>query len=429
MLALGVLLTAGSAVFVTGEFCLVTVDPATVEAGGVRQGWRYRSLLRAHSNLALGLSSAQLGVTVTTILFGYTAQPAVDSLLSALLGATPLVPWLATAIAVVLGLLLVNLFSMLFGELIPKKYALSNPYRTALHTVPVVRGFARIARPLIWVLLYSANGILRILGIEPREQLSSARTPDELRSLVQHSADEGTLDEHTATLLTNSIELAELSARDVMTDRMRVNVIPRDATAQDVIAVARKGGHSRFPVIGEDRDDVLGIVTLRRAVAVPYEKRAEVPAAALMVEAPRVPETVRLGPLLVELRSFGVQIAVVVDEYGGTSGIVTLEDVIEELVGDVADEHDRRRAAVRRAADGSWLLPGVTRPDELREQTGLQVPEDAAYETLAGLIMARLGRLPVVGDEIEVDDHGQVVALKVAAMSGRRVERVRVSQR
>ena len=176
--------------------------------------------------------------------------------------------------------------------------------------------------------------------------------------------------------------------------------------------------------IGESRDDIVGVVHLRRAIGVPFDRRPEVPVAALMVETPRVPETVRLGPLLVELRDLGLQMAVVVDEYGGTSGVVTLEDVIEELVGDVADEHDRRRASTTRSADGSWLLPGVLRPDELAEVTGLQVPDDGPYETLGGLLMSELGRIPTTGDEIVV---GRVI-LQVEAMAGRRVERVRVRE-
>jgi CBS domain containing-hemolysin-like protein len=192
-------------------------------------------------------------------------------------------------------------------------------------------------------------------------------------------------------------------------------------SAADVIALARTSGHSRFLVIGDSADDVVGLVHLRRAVAVPYEKRAEVPAAALMVDVPRVPETVHLGPLLVELRQGG-QLAVVVDEYGGTSGVVTLEDVVEELVGDVADEHDRRRQSAAQSADGSWLLAGVLRPDELAEVTGLRVPEDGPYETIGGLLMYVLGRIPEQGDEVVVDR----VRLVVERMAGRRVERVRV---
>ena len=437
MVALGVLLTAGTAVFVASEFSLVTLDPAVV-GGDDEEGdspppghgpsaarppdRRDRAVRAGLKHLSTELSSAQVGITVTTILLGYTAQPALLSLFSAAFAGTALGAGVASVLAGVLALLVVNAFSMLFGELIPKNFALSTPHATARAAVPVQRVFTTLFRPLISVLNGSANTLLRRMGVEPREELSGARSASELVSLVRRSAQEGTLEQSVATLLANSLELDELSARDVMTDRLRMSVVERDTTAADVVALARRTGHSRFPVIGDDRDDVVGLVHLRRAVGVPHDRRAEVPAAALMVDAPRVPETVRLGPLLVELRGLGLQMAVVVDEYGGTSGIVTLEDVVEELVGDVADEHDPRRAGVVRGTDGSWVVPGVLRPDELAERTGLEVPEAPAYETLGGLVMAVLGRVPVVGDEVQVDD----VRLRVEAMDSRRVERVRV---
>ncbi|WP_435736638.1 hemolysin family protein [Cellulosimicrobium sp. PMB13] len=437
MVALGVLLTAGTAVFVAGEFSLVTLDPAVVGSGDDptdeegdrpdgRSDRRDRSVRAALKHLSTELSSAQVGITLTTILLGYTAQPALLSLLADGLGRTPLSQAVAGVLAGILALVVVNAFSMVVGELIPKNFALSAPYATARQVVPVQRQFTKLFRPVISVLNGSANAILRRVGVEPREELSGARSATELAALVRRSAQEGTLDVSVATLLTNSIELDTLSAVDVMTDRMRMVVVDRDATAADVVDAARRTGHSRFPVIGDDRDDVVGLVHLRRAVAVPHERRPEVPAAALMVDAPRVPETVRLGPLLVELRGFGLQMAVVVDEYGGTAGVVTLEDVVEELVGDVADEHDRRRAGAARRADGSWFVPGVLRPDELTEVTGLRVPEDAAYETLGGLVMSRLGRVPVTGDEVVVGEGAERVVVRVEAMEGRRVERVNV---
>ena len=297
-------------------------------------------------------------------------------------------------VAGILAIILVNGFSMVVGELIPKNLAISRPLPTARMVAPLQRGFTSALRPLIVAFNGSANKLLRSFGVEPREELSGGRSPQELAALVRRSAEVGTLDESTATLLTNSIEFTELTAVDVMTDRLRLVVVRREESAADVVDLARRTGHSRFPVIGDSSDDIVGLVHLRRAIGVPYERRSDVPAAALMVEAPRVPETVHLGPLLVELRELGLQMAVVVDEYGGTSGVVTLEDVVEELVGDVADEHDRRRASTTRSADGSWLLPGVLRPDELAEVTGLHVPADGPYETLGGLLMSELGRIP-----------------------------------
>lgn len=423
MVALGVLLTAGTAVFVASEFSLVTLDPALVEAESEhKQDRRSRSVLVALKHLSTELSSAQVGITITTILLGYTAQPALVNLLSPVFDGAAWTGTAAAAITVTISLLIVNLFSMLVGELIPKNFALSHPLGTARTVMPIQRVFTRVLHPVIIGLNEAANVLLRRMGVEPREELSGARSAPELASLVKRSALVGTLDLGTARLLTNSIELEDLTAADAMTDRMRLAVVARDDSAADVIALSRRTGHSRFPVIGESRDDIVGLVHIRRAVAVPRERRAEVPAGALMDEAPTVPETVRLGPLLVMLREFGMQMAVVVDEYGGTSGAVTLEDVVEELVGEVADEHDVRRVGAARQQDGSWTLPGLLRPDELTEATGLVVPDSPAYETIGGLIMAELGRIPDVGDEVLTEG----VRLRVVAMDGRRVDRLRV---
>lgn len=425
LVGLGVLLTAGTAIFVAAEFALVTLDPGLVDrdlAG--QQDIRATSVRKALHQLSTQLSGAQVGITVTTILLGYTAQPALATLLTGPLDSTPLARGAATGLAAVLSLIVVNVFSMIFGELVPKNAALSSPLATARAVAPLQRGFTAALRPLILLLNGSANALLRRIGVEPREELSGGRSAQELVALVRRSAAAGTLDEGTAILLANSIELDTLTAVDVMTDRTRMAVVRREDSAADVVALARETGHSRFPVIGDSHDDVLGLVHLRRAISVPYKRRAKVPAPALMDPAPRVPETVTLGPLLVELREHGLQMAVVVDEYGGTSGVVTLEDVVEELVGDVADEHDPRRAGVHLLGDGVWSVPGLLRPDELTEQTGLVVPEEGAYETLGGLVMALLGRVPVVGDVVQVAG----VMLRVEAMDGRRVTRVRLTE-
>ena len=424
MVVLGIALTLGTAIFVAAEFAFVTLDPALVEREMQRRpDRRSESVRKALAQMSTQLSGAQVGITLTTILLGYTTQPALASLLTGPLELSPLSRGAVAGLAGVLSLLLVNFFSMLFGELVPKNMALSRPLETARTVSPLQRGFTTALAPVITALNGSANSLLRWFGIEPREELSGGRSPQELISLVRRSAEFGTLDAGTATLLTNSIELDTLTAVDVMTDRTRMEVVRREDTAEDVVRRARATGHSRFPVIDTSHDDIVGIVHLRRAVAVPFDRRSEVPAAALMDDAPRVPETVRLGPLLVELREHGLQMAVVVDEYGGTAGVVTLEDVIEELVGEVADEHDPRRAGVHRTGEDSWSVPGLLRPDELSESTGLVVPDDGAYETLGGLLMAVLGRLPHAGDVVQLPG----VRLQVEQMDGRRVDRVRAT--
>jgi CBS domain containing-hemolysin-like protein len=278
-----------------------------------------------------------------------------------------------------------------------------------------------VARPLILLLNGSANRVLRAAGIEPQEELSGARTPDELASMVLRSAEAGTLDPATAQLVTRSLGFADRTAADVMTPRVRCTPVQREESAARVIELCRETGHSRFPVVEDDLDDVIGVVHVKKAVSVPYERRSDVPAGALMVDTLVVPESIRLDPLLAQLREQGLQMAIVVDEYGGTSGVVTLEDVVEELVGEVADEHDRVRQSGRMLRDGSWVVPGLWRPDELSERVGIEVPDDANYETVGGFVMARLGRVPVGGDEVSVDDG----RLRVLRMDGRRVDRLR----
>ncbi|UNX53997.1 hemolysin family protein [Georgenia sp. TF02-10] len=424
MVLLGVVLTAGTAVFVAAEFSLVALDPGTVDRRVAAGDRRAAGVSKALRHLSLGLSSAQVGITLTTILLGYTTQSALAELLTGPLGSAGLAQAAASATAVVLSLVAVNTFSMVFGELVPKNLALADPLATAGIVAPLQGAFTRALRPVIIALNGSANAILHRFGVEAAEELSGGRSGPELAALVRRSAELGTLDVSTATLLTRSLGLGALTAVDVMTDRGRMHTLTREDTAADVVALARGTGHSRFPVIGDDPDDVVGLVHLRRAIAVPHERRAEVPVASssLMVDAPRVPETLALAPLLVRLREEGLQMAVVVDEYGGTSGIVTLEDVVEELVGDVADEHDRRRSGTHAGPGGTWVVPGVLRPDELAHQAGLSVPDDGPYETLGGLVMDRLGRIPRVGDQVAVAG----VVLRVEQMAGRRVDRLRV---
>ena len=424
MLVLGIVLTAGTFVFVSAEFSLVAVDQAVLDKKAEEGDRGASSVLRATRTLSTQLSGAQVGITLTTILLGYTTQSALAGLLEDLLGSAGLAWGLATGIAAFVAAAFINVFSMLFGELVPKNLALAHPLATAVRVVPFQMAFTAIARPVIWVLGGTANWVLARMGIEPQEEISSARSASELAALVEYSVEEGTFDMSTADLFVNTIRMSTLSAAYVMTDRGRLHTLEADDSAEDVVHLARATGHSRFPVIGRDVDDVMGIVHLRRAIGVPYERRADVPvaSASLMTPAPRVPETMPLADLLVELRAQGSQMALVVDEYGGTAGVVTLEDAVEEVVGDVADEHDRRRAGAHLDPSGHWVVPGWMRPDELATRAAIQVPDDGPYETLGGLVMTELGRIPVVGDVVELAH----ASLTVDAMDGRRVTRLHV---
>lgn len=425
---LGIVLTLGTFIFVAAEFSLVALDPAAVDKivddENPARAKRAQGVASALRHLSTELSGAQVGITLTTVLLGYTMQEAIANLLGAAFVHTALTTAVAGVLAVVLSLVIVNAFSMLLGELIPKNWAIADPVRVAMVVAPVQRGFTTLFRPLITTLNASANYILRRFGVEPREELSGARSAPELASLVRHSAMAGTLDEGTADLLTRSIAMNELTAVDVMTDRLRVETIRKDSTVAQLLRQAADTGYSRFPVIGETPDDILGVATLRKGIAVPFEKRREVPAGAVLEPISVVPETMKLAPLLLELRDRGAQMAIVVDEYGGTSGLVTLEDVIEEIVGEVADEHDRLPVTVRSIGPHSWVVPGTLRPDELLNYTQVNVPEDPAYETLGGLILHQLGRLPNEGEEISLDG----VVLTARKVTGRRIERITVTQ-
>lgn len=418
----GVLLTAGTAVFVAAEFSLVALDKPAVQRAIDEGDSRAGPVLTSLRHLSTQLSAAQVGITLTTLVLGFIVEPSVGRLLEVPLELAGLPAATAAPVATALALVLATVFSMVAGELLPQFLGISAPLATAKVVAVPVRVFGVVTRPLILLLNGSANLILRLVGVEPQEELSGARTPQELSSLVRRSAQAGTLEEGTARLVTRSLDFGERTAVDVMSPRVRSTAIERTASAADVLDLARETGHSRFPVIGDDWDDVDGLVHVKRAIAVPHERRADVPVSALMVDPVLVPETIRLDPLLLLLRRAGFQMAVVVDEYGGTSGIVTLEDVIEEIVGDVSDEHDPGQTTGRPMVDGSWTVPGLWRPDEVRDRIGAAVPDGAAYETVGGFVMAVLGRVPVAGDEVRVPGW----TLRVSAMDGRRVDRLRL---
>ncbi|MBG6239609.1 CBS domain containing-hemolysin-like protein [Mycetocola sp. CAN_C7] len=420
LLAVGLTLTVGTGLFVASEFALVNLDRSELEARQAKGETRLGMTIAALKITSTHLSSAQLGITLTTLLTGYTMEPAITTLLTPPLTSIGIPEPAVTPIAVTIAITFATLLSMIIGELVPKNFALALPVQTAKLVIPFQTVFTTVFKPAIVVLNGSANGILRSMGIEPKEELSGARTAEELSSLVRRSAGAGTLESDTATLLNRTLLFANHTAADVMTPRPRVESVRRNESAQVVVELARTTGYSRFPVIDEDADDVVGLVHVKQAIAVPRDRRSDVPVSALQYDIVRVPETMRLDALLEELRGRGYQMAVVVDEYGGTAGIATLEDLVEELVGEVADEHDRTRAGVVRTL-GSIAFPGSLRPDELLERTAITVPEDGPYETVAGFLMSELGRLPVIGDEVAID----AGSLRVERLDGRRIDRIR----
>ncbi len=397
-LGIGAILILFTALYVAAEFSLITVDRATVSRQAAAGDPRAASLSYGLRTLSTQLSGAQVGISLTTLALGFVMQPALADLLAVPLRSVGLAGAAGTSASVVIALIVTNMLSMVFGELVPKNIAIAEPMGTAKAVVRASRISAVVFKPLIWLLNGSANGVLRMFNIEPQEELRSARSPEELSSLVIRSAELGTLEDRTAGLLARSISFSGKTAADVLTPRPRVRFIKSTESATEIITAAAETGHSRFPVIGTDSDDVLGLVHLKRAVSIPRDQRATVPVSALTSEVPVVPETMPLDSLLDLLRERGFQMAVVADEYGGTAGVLTLEDVVEELVGEITDEHDPTANRAERLPDGTWLLPGIVRPDEVLEITGVALPESGDYETIAGLVLARLGRLADVGD-------------------------------
>jgi CBS domain containing-hemolysin-like protein len=421
LLAAGLLLIAGTGFFVAVEFSLIALDQATVQKAIDNGDAGAVPLLRCLKSLSTQLSSCQLGITLTTLLTGYVMEPSVGRLLEGPLAAVGIPGVAAASISLVIAMVLATLLSMLLGELVPKNMAiaLSFPLGKALARPQLV--FTAIFKPAIVLLNGFSNKVLNVFGLEAKEEISGARTPAELASLVRRSAAMGTLDAGTANFVARTLNFSARTAADVMTPRIRVETIDAEQPVSDILDAARRTGYSRFPVIGDSADDIRGLVHVKKAVAVPWDRRAKLEAGAIMTDVLRVPETIHLDALLAELREGNLQLAVVLDEYGGTAGITTLEDLVEEIVGEVADEHDKVRPGLLQSASGDWYFPGLLRPDELFEQIpGLAVPDEAAYETVGGYVMSQLGRIAAVGDTVPVGGG----TLSVTRMDGRRIERI-----
>lgn len=416
---LGVLaLTAGTALFVAAEFSLTALERSTVDAHADGGDARARQVQQAHRTLSFQLSGAQLGITITTLVTGYIAEPVLAGLLRPAFDVVGLSTSVSGGISLVLALVIATSLSMVFGELVAKNLAIARPLATARLTAGPQATFSRVFRWVIAGLNGTANAVVRRLGVEPAEELRSARSPQELGSLVRTSARQGSLDAGTAVLLGRSLRFGERSADELMTPRVRIETLGADDTVDDLLAAARRTGFSRFPVVQGDLDDPLGVVHVKQAFAIPDARRASTTLDRIVRRVPTVPATLDGDALMDRVRGDGLQVALVVDEYGGTAGMVTMEDLIEEIVGDVRDEHDATDVDVRRL-EGGWELSGLLRVDEVEEATGFTAPE-GDYETLGGVVQANLGHVPVVGDQLEL----QGWCLTVQRMDGRRVDSV-----
>ncbi|MGW1720658.1 hemolysin family protein [Streptomyces sp. NPDC002156] len=423
LLLVAILLSLICGAFVAAEFSLTTVERSELERAVERGERGAASALKAVRNLTFQLSGAQLGITVTNLVVGMLSEPSIAALISGPLESVGVSASMSSTLALVLGTALSTVFLMVVGELVPKNWAISAPLAVAKRVATPQRWFSAVFGPFITHLNNTANRMVRLFGIEPAEELASARGPQELAALARHSAKAGALEPDTAELFVRTLNLADLTAENVMTPRVQVIALDAQATCEDVANATRATGLSRFPVYRGNLDSVVGVAHIKDCLAVPAERRPRVRVSELMREPLLVPESLTVDRLLDRLGGKRTM-AVVIDEYGGTAGVATLEDIVEEVVGEVRDEHDPHEtsdldpAGVDGEGRALYSADGAARTDQLA-RVGLRLPE-GPYETLAGLVATELGRIPQEGDTVEVADW----RLDVLDASGRRAARV-----
>lgn len=414
------LLVLANAFFVAAEFGLVAVRRTRIDEL-VRQGNRQaRTAKRAIAELNLMLSGVQLGITFASLGLGWIGEPALAHLFEGLFDGLPsglaTVATHGTAVALAFGI--ITALHVILGELVPKNLAIALPEKTALWVAPPLLAFTFAFRPIIWLFNEGANLILRLLGVRARPEIGVVHTPEELAIIIQESREGGTLAPRQSEILARALDFSGKRAVDVMAPRTAVHALHADAPLDDVLEVCRQTGYSRFPVWEDRPDEFVGAVHVKDVIA-KDEERGELEVRDVMHEPLLVPESLPLDEVLRRIEGSGHHFAVVVDEFASTAGILTLEDIVEELLGEIRDEYHVREG-VRSVAAG-WRVPGSMRPDELRERTGCPLPE-GEYETIAGFILDQLGRLARRGDEVTADGW----RLRVAYVRRRRIVSVDV---
>lgn len=410
-----------------GEFALVAVDRSRVKrlaAEGDRAAAQINSSL---SRLSFELSGAQLGITITSLLTGAIAEPALAGLFEPLLQR---IGWEGVTdrpvFAVGVALFVANIASMLIGELVPKNFALAKPFGTAKAVAIPMSWVNRLLRPVILILNRAANWTVRKLGIEPREELAGVRSLEELELIIRSSGEEGELDDAELSLLTRAISFTEKVASDVMVPRVGVVGLSRFDSVADLRRLSRESGHSRFPIFGEDRDEIVGVVHVKDSFRVPSERHSITPVGHIAKPALIVPDSRHLDDLLLDMQRDGRAMALVVDEYGGLAGIVTIEDLLEEILGEIADEHDAPTEGIEASERGiahQIEVRGLANRHDVEDDLGLALPE-GHFETLGGFLIAQLGRFPELGEKITFGPY----LFEVLSMDGRRIDRVGVTR-
>ena len=415
--------------FVAAEFSLTSLERSTVDANARTGGRADHLVQRAHKTLSFQLSGAQVGISLTTLITGYLAEPLIARLLEPAFATISLTESIAGGLALGISLLIATSVSMVFGELVAQYLAVAKPLETARAVAGPQVLFSMFFTPVIKLTNGTANWILRRLGIEPAEELRSARSPQELGSLVRNSARRGAIDPTTAALVDRSLQFGSRTAEELMTPRSKIEALQADQNVADLVVMAMETGYSRFPIVQGDLDETVGLVHVKQIFEVPPDERRRTELAGLASAVPVVPSTLDGDDVMAQIRASSLQTVLVADEYGGTAGMVTMEDLIEEIVGDVRDEHDDVTPDVLRMGSDSWRVSGLLRIDEVAESAGFRASE-GEYETIGGLVMQELGHIPKPGEAVEltafdpdgpIDDPVRWLAA-VVRMDGRRID-------
>ena len=409
-------LILANAYFVAAEFSFVASRRGRLIEARDAGDRRASRALDVSGRLSFMLSGAQLGITVTSLIVGFIAEPTLGAALEPVVRAVGISERAVPGIALTVGFILATAAQMVFGELAPKNLAIAKPEPVALGLARSTWVFLRVAGPIIRLFDGAANGLLRAIGIEPVEELHSGVATDELPLIVEASSAAGSLSESQADLLRRALDFRVLDAREVMVPWNRVVTVPAQATGADVSRLLDETRHMRFPVVDE-WDEVVGMVHAKDLLGVPVDRRHDVAVIDLARPIVAVPESADLHRVLAEVRESATPMAIVVDEHGATAGVLTIEDLVEELVGDIGDEFDDDdEPGVVRLAHDRWRMPGDLRLHEVERETGIELPE-GPYDTVAGFVLDRLGRIPTVGDRAV--DAG--VTATVVSMDGRRI--------
>lgn len=417
-----VAITALTGYFVAQEFGYMAVDRARLRASGDIGA---RRALAVTNRTSFMLSGAQLGITVTGLLVGYVAEPLIGEGLGSLLGGVGVPTGVGIAIGTVLALLLATVVQMVFGELFPKNLAISRPEPVARALALSTTVYLKLFGWLIHVFDAASNLLLKALRIEPVHDVEHSATPRDLEAIIDESRERGDLDEELSTLLDRVLDFTDRSARAAMIPRPRVASVAAGATMADLVELMASG-HSRLPVLGSGADDVVGVICLRDVLALEGQDLSTFRVADAARTPVLVPASLPLPAVLAALREADDEFACVVDEYGGLAGVITMEDIAEELVGEITDEHDAAGVDRPRIGDGEWTVDGGMGIDEVERLLDADLPE-GDYQTVGGLVIDALQRLPEVGDTVTIPLPERPLEITVCRVERRVPSSVRIA--